>query len=266
MKNILTPFNASPNPALLCVTPSVMAVLHKVRLTIDGRLGLTTILGDIGVGKSTVLRLLYSEYDSRDDAAAIFIATPKFRSDFAFMKSICQSLDVPIKKSYLDQERALQSALVYRFTQGQNIVVFVDEAQTLSGPMLETIRATLNFESNEGKLIQFVLSGQLEFREKLHDQSKKAFRKRIFLPSLLDSLSISETQQMLERRCEHAGIPYPFNEDALQRVYIATSGVPRDVLKVCASAFALAQLASSKEIGLDLIEAALDDFERTVEV
>src|SRR4051812_20836350 len=105
MKQKTSPFNASPNPALLHVTDSIRAVLHKVRTTVDDRLGLTTILGDIGVGKSTVLRMLYSEYDGKEDCEAVLIPMPNFKSEFAFLKAICMDFQVPIKKAQLNQER-----------------------------------------------------------------------------------------------------------------------------------------------------------------
>jgi general secretion pathway protein A len=262
-----SPFNASPNPALLHVTPSIRAVLHKVRKTIDDRLGLTTILGDIGVGKSTVLRVLYSEYDARDDCDVTIIAQPNYKSEFAFLKAICMDFEVPIKKAQLNQERELQTYLVDRYSQGKNVAVFIDEAQTLNGRMLEQIRSLLNYESDSGKLIQVVLAGQLDLRDKLKDESKKAFRKRIFLPSLLDPLDLDETRQMLEFRCEHYSLPFPFTSEALESIHSRANGVPRDILRLCSMAFEMAQLVNGgSSVTADIVDEAYREFEETTEV
>ena len=70
------PFSISPNPSFLFLTPSLKATLHKTRYVIDERQGLTAILGDVGLGKSSIVRLLYAEYESREDTEAAMIPTP----------------------------------------------------------------------------------------------------------------------------------------------------------------------------------------------
>jgi general secretion pathway protein A len=262
-----SPFNASPNPALLHVTPSIKAVLHKVRKTIDDRLGLTTILGDVGVGKSTVLRMLYSEYDGREDCEATLIATPNFKSEFAFLKAICSDFKVAIKKAHANQQSELENFLVEQYQGGKNVAVFVDEAQTLNGRMLEQIRALLNYEASDGKLIQIVLAGQLDLRDKLKDNSKKAIRKRIFLPSLLDPLDLDETREMLEYRCDHYSLPFPFTSESLESIHSRANGVPRDILRLCSMAFEMARLINNgSTVTIEMVDQAYREFEETTEV
>jgi general secretion pathway protein A len=87
------PFSISPNPLLLYLTPSLRATLEKVRFVVDSKQGLTSILGDVGLGKSSILRYLFNEYDSRPDAVATMIASPNFPSEFAFLKRFVQILD-----------------------------------------------------------------------------------------------------------------------------------------------------------------------------
>ncbi len=83
------PFSISPNPFLLYLTPALQVTLEKVRFVVDSRQGLTAILGDVGLGKSTVIRYLFNEYDAREDVAATLIPSPNFPSEFAFLKKIC---------------------------------------------------------------------------------------------------------------------------------------------------------------------------------
>jgi general secretion pathway protein A len=242
------PFSISPNPAFLFLTPSLKATLHKTRYVIDERQGLTAILGDVGLGKSSIVRLLHAEYTSRDDTSAALIPTPNFVSDFAFVREVCGEFGLPARRSLQAQEQELRNFLLSVYTEGRNSVLFIDEAQRLSPKMLEQIRAFLNYETDEDKLIQIVLVGQIELLEVLRDPKRKAIRSRIFAPSILDPLSLTETRQMVGFRCELAEMRNPFPDETIDALYAITGGVPRDVLKVCAIAYELARMNGESEV------------------
>lgn len=252
----MKPFSISPNPNSLYLTNALKVVIAKVRYTIEERQGLTAILGDVGMGKSSLLRLLYGEYLASEKIKTCFIPTPSFSSEFAFLKAICNEFGIKPKRSVYDQETALQAFLLEEFSQDRNIVIFIDEAQRLNGKMLEQLRTILNFETNEHKLIQIVVAGQLEFRDRIKDPTKKAIRSRIFAPSLLAPLSFEETRAMIEHRCKLAEIPQPFIESALKAIYDQASGIPREILKLAALSFELAQRANLKRVSADIVEMA----------
>jgi general secretion pathway protein A len=250
------PFSISPNPLLLYLTPSLRATLEKVRFVVDSKQGLTAILGDVGLGKSSILRYLFNEYDSRPEAAATMIASPNFPSEFAFLKKICADFGLPARRSMGDQENELRAFLVNQYAEDRVCVVFVDEAQRLPGRQLELVRTLLNFETDDTKLIQIVLSGQLELRVKLMDASKKALRSRIFAPSMLAALTLKETTDMVAFRCSQAHMPNPFNEEALETLYTLTGGVPREVLKVAAVAWRFSQSDGQSTVTPEVIKEA----------
>jgi general secretion pathway protein A len=251
-----TPFSISPNPVSLYLTPGIKSVLHKVRYTVDKRQGLTCILGDVGMGKSSVLRLLYSDYAAREDTIASLIPSPSYSSDFAFLKGICGDFGLPPKRSLYDQEQEMRAYLVERFKEKKNCVVFIDEAQKLNSKMLELVRAMLNFETNQHKLIQLVLAGQLELKERLLQEKSKALRSRIFAPSVLDPLSLGETRAMIAFRCDLGEIQNPFPDAVVEQIYTLTGGIPREILKVCAVAYELAQLKGQRQVSADTLEEA----------
>jgi general secretion pathway protein A len=253
------PFSISPNPSLLYLTPSLKSTIHKVSYVIDNRQGLTAILGDVGLGKSTVLRYLLGQYVGREDVVTALIPSPNFPSDFAFLKSLCGDFGLRPRRSMVDQEQELRSFVVSLYGEDKTAVVFIDESQRLTGKMLELVRVLLNFETEDTKLIQIVLAGQLELRSKLMDPTKKAIRSRIFAPSLLAPLSLTETREMVAFRCEQAQVSNPFNEAAIDAVYAITGGIPRDILKVCAIAWDMAQMAEMSKVPPDLIEAAASE-------
>jgi general secretion pathway protein A len=249
------PFSISPNPLLLHLTPNLRVTLEKVRFVVDERQGLTAILGDVGLGKSSILRYLYNEYDAREETTAVLIPSPNFPSEFAFLKKICADFGLPARRSMVDQENELRAFLLGQYTQDKICVVFIDEAQRLTGRQLELVRTLLNFETDDTKLIQIVLSAQLELRQKLMDASKKALRSRIFTHSMLAPLSPSEMREMLAFRCQQAGINDPFTAESLAALYTRTGGIPRDVLKVAAIAWKFSQ-ADGNKMTPEIVEEA----------
>lgn len=251
----IPPFSINPDPSLLYLTPGLEAALHKTRYVIENRQGLTAIFGDVGLGKSTVLRYLYQSYEARADCRTAFLHTPSYKSEFAFLKAICADFGVPVRPSQQRQESELNGFLIEQLTEDRLVVLFVDEAQKLPGSQLELVRTLLNFEDGRVKLIQIVLAAQLEIHQKLADPSKKAIRSRIFAPSLLEALTLSETVDMIAFRCQRAGMPQPFEPAAVEAVYRVTGGVPREVLKVCSIALEMARAQGVERIDADLVEA-----------
>src|SRR5215204_4418567 len=213
----MKPFSISPNPNTLYLTDSLKAVMHKCRYTIDERQGLSCILGDFGLGKSTVLRYLFAEYDAKGDAESILIPTPIYPSAFALLKGICQSFKLESARSFQAQQKLLEDYLETKFLDGKNIIIFIDEAQILDTKQLELLRAILNFETNEEKLVQIILGYQLELKTKLDNKRNKYLKSRIVMHSVLNALTLSETKEMIATKCEYAEINNPFSDEAIER-------------------------------------------------
>ena len=248
-----TAFSMNPDPSLLYLTASLRAALHKCRFVIENYQGLTAIEGDIGLGKSTILRYLYHSYSSREDCQTALIHTPNFKSDFAFLKAICAEFGLPIRVSMQKQESELNSYLISEYKENRRVILFLDEAQKMPGIQLELLRTLLNFETGQHKLIQIVIAAQLELRQKLADPSKRALRSRIFAPSSLTALTLDETQAMIDFRCHEAGITNPFNSESLQAIYLLTGGIPREILKTCAIGMELMKEAGLTEVPAEMV-------------
>ncbi len=210
-------------------------------------------MGDVGLGKSTLVRFLMDEFIERDDLVVAGILSPTYPTDFAFLKAICGEFGLAPKRSLLKQEQELREFLVGLDGEDKTAVLFIDEAQRLKGVQLELIRTLLNFETEENKLIQIVLCGQLELRTKLMDSTKKALRSRILLPSLLAPLSPEETAAMVLFRCEKAGFKCPFSDEVLREIYDKSGGVPREVLKICQVMFSESVKMNVSEIPADWV-------------
>jgi general secretion pathway protein A len=251
------PFSISPDPFYLYLTPHVKAILHKVRITIMRRQGLTCILGGVGVGKSTLMRHLWGTFHARDDTTSVFVPTPNYVSDFAFQRAVCGEFKVELKRSALEQESVLREWLAGELVAGRRVVLFLDEAQRLSNKMLEVVRSWLNFETNDTKLIQIVIAGQMELYERLLKDQNEAIASRIVLPNMLNGMLPEEIYGMLEHRCRVSDVEFPFTRDAVSHLYLATGGSPREALKVARAAWELMALTDRERIDVEIVEAAL---------
>jgi len=254
-----TPFSLSPEPRLLYLTAGLRTALHKVRYVVDRRQGLTAILGDYGLGKSSLMRLIFDTYAVRDDTAVVLIPSPNFKSEYAFLKGICREFGIGPRRSALDQQHALEEFVAEAFGDGRNVLLMIDEGQRLDIKQLEVLRTLLNFETNERKLIQVILAGHLELRDRLLEDKMGALRSRVFAPTLLSALSLLETVEMIAHRCQEAQMRNPFTQDAIEAVYSLTAGIPREVLKTCAIAHELTRLAGDELVSPDAVRAAYSE-------
>jgi general secretion pathway protein A len=255
----VTPFSISPDPFMLYQTASIKTALHKVKYVIDRKQGLTTILGDVGMGKSSLLRFISMHYRERKDVVSAYIPSPNFPTDFAFLKAVVGDFGLPARRSMVAQEQELRGFLTSAYSDGKTALLFIDEAQKLSGKQLELIRVMLNIETHKAKLIQIVMAAQLELRDKLRDPSKKALKSRIIYPSHLSPLSLLEAREMISFRCETAGVTNPFSAETVEAIYNAAQGVPREILKVAAAAYDLAQMRGVAQVPPEAIPIAVQE-------
>lgn len=258
-------FSISPNPRFFYVTPSIRAAIAKTKYVVRAQQGLTMIVGDVGLGKTSLLRLLFNEYDDDPTHTAAFIVNPKQTSETAFLKAICTEFGVKTKRSLRETEYELRAYLIEQARADKTVVLFIDEAQQLRGPMFEQVRQILNFETDDRKLINIVLAGQVELRYKLADRSKRALVSRIAVSSSLDALTPDETAGMIDFRCHVAGVKSPFEAAAVAAIYEWSRGVPREAIKLCAMSVQHAVINRLKTIPADLVEIAANDIVRPSE-
>lgn len=259
-------FSISPNPRFFYITPNIQAAIAKTNYVIRTRQGLTTIIGDVGLGKTSLLRLLYNEYEDNTEYTAAFIVNPKQTSETAFLKAICTEFEVPTRRSQRETELELRNFLVSEAIAGRTVVLFIDEAQQLRGPMFEQIRQILNYETDDRKLLNVVMAGQIELRYKLADRSKRALVSRIAVTSNLDALTLDDTLGMIDFRCAVAQIENPFEMEAVESIYNYSKGIPREAIKLCAMSVQYAILNELKTIPKELVDMAQSDMTQPSEM
>jgi len=252
------PFSLSPDPRFFFLSGQHKTALAKITYTTEQRQGLSVVYGDVGVGKTTIARRIYQIYNDNNDYEASYLPMPIFPSEFQLLKAICSEFGLSPKRSKYAQIELLNAHLIDIWRQGQNALLIIDEAQALVGQQFELIRQLLNFESNTQKLIQIIMIGQNELRNKL--RLKKPLRSRIATRSTIEPLDLRDTRDMINFRVMVAGRTDPlFTDDAIQVIYDYSRGMPRDICSLGLNVLPLALLNHEDIIDADLVQQALDE-------
>ncbi len=252
------PFSLSPDPRYFYVSLQHKATLAKATYATEQRQGLSVIFGDVGVGKTTVARRLYQVYRDREDYHTAYIPTPLYPSDFQFLKNICAEFGLNPKRSKLLQLAAFEDFLINAYKHDRNVLLIIDEAQGLIGQQFELIRQLLNFETNTQKLIQIVLIGQNELRNKL--RLKRALASRVATRSTLEPLHFEDTRSMVNFRVMVAGRQEPlFTDSALVRVYDYSRGMPRDICVIGLNILPIALLNRVSIVDKRLVDQVIEE-------
>jgi general secretion pathway protein A len=228
------PFALTPNPRFLFLSKTHNEVYAHLIYGIESRAGFVEVTGEVGTGKTTILRTLLSHLDDSKYRVA-FIFNPKLTA-FELLRNINREFGVDDDgASNPDLIHALNAFLLAENKAGRTPILVIDEAQNLSGEVLEQIRLLSNLETEDDKLIQVILVGQPELRHHLSDHSLRQLNQRIAVRYQLRPLNREETASYILHRLNIAGRPDGnlFSAAALKRVFACSGGIPRRVNLIC---------------------------------
>jgi len=231
------PFSTSPDPSFLYRSLEHYAALNRLEITIRLKRGLSLILGDVGTGKTTLSRALLQSFSGEEDRYLFYmILDPAFKSEHQFLSHLSKLFNGnPFFNSSVDHRESIENFLYQKCVEeGKTVVLMIDEGQKLNDSQLEILRTLLNYETNERKLLQLVIFGQLELVPRVIHV--KNFMDRVNLKYILNPLDRYETGELIKFRLKKAGYEnsdYLFSQDAIHAIYDYTQGYPRQITKVC---------------------------------
>jgi general secretion pathway protein A len=227
------PYSMSPDPRFIYLTDQHSEALAKCEYTIQEKMGLSVIHGDVGAGKTTLARRLWEKYDHDPNFNFAMLVDPNYPTSFQFINEVRRELNINHpRRSFGDALNEFQQYLIEQHKAGKTTILVVDEAQTLRPRNYELLRKLLNFETNKEKLLQIVLFGQNELLVRL--DRVPALKDRVALFGPLSRLTRRDTDDLIRFRWNIAGgNEIPFTDAALETIYRITKGSPRKVCKLC---------------------------------
>src|SRR5262249_26914015 len=221
------PFNATPDPKFLFLTPAHREALAQLIYGVQENKGFMVLTGEVGTGKTTLLHTLLKRVDGNTAVAFLTNSTLPFDDVVAYMLE-----DFGISKagsSRVERLVALNQFLIERRRAGQNTVLILDEAQNLTPETLEQVRLLSNFETPTDKLLQILLVGQPELKAKLQLPELRQLKQRIGLRCTIRPLTPEEVHEYIRSRLRVAGAADVrlFTDPAVGRIAEYSGGIPR---------------------------------------
>jgi len=255
------PFAVTPDPSLLYMSRVHREALATIVYGIETRKGFIVCTGEVGTGKTTVVRAFFDQAKS-DSFEIIYIFTPQV-SPLEMATYICRELDEDDPVSVFAAVPRLQWKLLEIFESGKTVVLMVDEAQLLPAETLEFLRLLSNFETDREKLIQIVLIGQPELDNTLARRDMRQVNQRVALRARLAPLSLSESIEYIEHRLLTSGardLMQILSPSAAWRIAEAAGGLPR-AINILADNVLIAGLGAGQQpVGAWLADSAIRDF------
>ena len=251
------PFSITPDPRYLFMSEQHTEALAHLVYGIRESGGFIQLTGEVGTGKTTLVRSLLQQVPDNADVAVIL--NPQISRN-EFLSAICEELDVSLPQSTNNIKtltNVLNEYLLDNHSQGKRTIVIVDEAQNLRIDVLEQVRLLTNLETTKQKLLQIILIGQPELREVLSRNDMRQLAQRITGRYHLEPLSRDETAAYIDHRLKVAGATGTvFSSGAKQELYRLSLGVPRMINVIADRAMLGAFTQETREITPPLLRQA----------
>ena len=254
------PFGITPDPEFLFRSPSHEEALASIVYGVDQRKGFVMVLGEVGLGKTTILRCYLDKLAEKSlTTAYVFNANVTFK---ALLGTIYRELSIAGKPDDVDgMVNRLHEVFIEEYRQGRNVVLVVDEVQNMPIETLENLRVLSNLETSTDKLLQMVLVGQSEFAGKLELHVLRQLRQRIAVRSTLLPFSDRQSLDYIEHRLNKAGgsSASVFTRGALREIVEHAKGIPRVINILCDNALVNGLGYQQKPVTARIVREAIAD-------
>jgi type II secretory pathway predicted ATPase ExeA len=252
------PFRVTPDPRFLYRNPAIDEAMAALHYGIEQRKGFLSLVGEVGTGKTTLLRHLLDSV--APSTQTVFILYPTVQFD-EMLEYILHELGIPTDGGKLVKLQRLHDFLLEHTRAGGNAAIVIDEAQDLDARVLEELRLLSNLETGTEKILQILLAGQPELERKLAQPELRQLRQRIALHVRLRVFAPAEVASYIAARLARAGgDPATFDTDAVVRIAEVTSGTPRLVNVLCDACLVAGFADGARQITRDMVDAAWSDY------
>ena len=258
------PFHITPDPEFLYSSPTHKEALAVVIYGVDQRKGFIGIIGEVGMGKTTIIRSFLDQADKKA-LKTVYITNPDV-SFGGLLTSIYREIGIiPNADDLHEMVHDLHLFLIDEYKQGHTVVLLIDEAQNLPIETLKNLHMLSNLETNKDKLIQIVLVGQPEFGEKLKLKELRQLNQRIVMRAHITPFSARESMAYIQHRLLMAGRSDSdlFKKSALRQIIRHAHGIPRLLNILCGNALVTGFGYQEKQVTIRTAKEVIADFKGT---
>jgi type II secretory pathway predicted ATPase ExeA len=254
-----TPFGVTPDPRFFYSNSVYLEGLAALVYGIKAKKGFILLTGEIGTGKTILLRKLMRQLET--GVQFVFISSSHLTS-YGLIEILAQDFGLANgnkEKNRLEMIHDMNAHLVEQLKQGHTVALLIDEGQNLSDDALEGLCTLSNLETDEEKLLQIVLVGQPELAVKLNRSSLRRVKQRIAIHYRLHSLqTVGEVENYIRHRLQVAGYEGPeiFNKEATEAIWYYSTGTPRLINIICDNSLATACEAGKKKVSAYMVMKA----------
>lgn len=256
------PFNLTPDPKYIFMTPDQREALAYLQYGIQQRKGLLVLSGEVGVGKTLIVRTLLEQLDGSVETALVMNAKLTFKQ--LLHMALCD-LGLHAGRDKVQMLLTLQQYLLQLHQAGRTALLAIDEAQNLSTGTLEEFRLLSNLETRSQKLLQVLLVGQTELKTLLNSHGLRQLRQRIPGMWELSALAPEGVGDYIEHRLRIAsdnGLARIFDDQAVAEIVRYSGGVPRAINVLCDRALIIGYVYDRKEIDAKIVREAIEELEK----
>ena len=253
------PFSLVPNPNYLYLSTKHGHALTFLEYGLSEKIGFVMLTGEIGIGKTTLIRYMLNQVESDMDVTVIFNTNIRSHD---LINLILSELEIEYNDG-ISKAKALEvlyDFLVQKYAAKRKVLLIIDEAQNLSDEVLEEIRMLSNLQTDEEMLLQIMIVGQPNLREKIQNPRLEQFAQRISVSYHLSAMTKEETGAYIAHRLKKAGgSPGIFSLNFIEKIFEISGGIPRTINLLCDAALLYGYADGTKKIGLDILEQVIED-------
>lgn len=259
------PFSTSPDPDFFYRSNEHKSALYRLRIAVELKRGLSLVLGDVGTGKTTLSRKLSQLLMAEPNLIMAMILNPIYDSERQFLADLAERFHITVDSvgggtaAVLDYMKAIEKFLFEKgVEEDKTVVLLIDESQKLPDCCLEILRALLNYETNEYKILQLILMGQMELMPRI--SNVRNLWDRIALKYVINPLEEDEVKELINFRLRQAGYVSRqpiFTEAATRAIYNYTQGYPRKIAMLSHDALEYIVMYRKEVVDKETIQALI---------